>query len=128
MSSSAETPILLEDFHLHFIRVHMKDKAASVLEELNQQADQSGQSLASQLVEWMMRHYPQTGFRDDKWYSKVIRVDKCYFAHGDFRRRPVPKNEKFVEFLRDNCSEIESGLFLVPQRSGHFGLDKCRSR
>jgi len=111
MSSDSETPIPLEAFHGHFVRIHMKDKADSVLEELKQQAARSGPSLASLLVEWMTRHYPQSGFRDDKWYAKVIRVDKCYFAHEDFRERPVPKNERFVEFLHDNCSAIESGLF-----------------
>jgi hypothetical protein len=103
--------MLLEDFHQHFVRIHMKDKAACVLEELNQQAAQSGQSLASQLVEWMIRHYPQAAFRDDKWYAREIPLDKCYFAHEDFRGRLVPKDQRFVEFLRDNWSEIQSGLF-----------------
>ncbi len=111
MTSDSETPIPLADFHRHFVRIHMKEHAAGVLEELKQQAARSGQSLASQLLEWMKCHYPQAGFRDDKWYAKEVHVDKCYFAHEDFRGRPVPRDQRFVEFLRNNCSEIESGLF-----------------
>jgi len=111
MTSDSETPVPLENFHRHFVRIHMKVEAASVLEELKQHAARSGQSLASQLLEWMKFHYPQPGFRDDRWYVREIAADKCYFAHDDFRGRLVPKDRRFVEFLRDNSSEIDSGLF-----------------
>src|SRR5580658_5578192 len=111
MCSDQETRIPLEEFHRHFIRIHMKDQAASVLEELKQQAAQSGQSFASQLVEWMKRHYPQAGFQDDEWYAREIQVNKCYFAHEDFRLRPVPKDQRFVDFLCDCRSEVDSGTF-----------------
>jgi hypothetical protein len=46
----------------------------------------------------------QLVFEKNRW-------DRCYFAHTDFRRRPVPKNERFVDFLSSQVQDIESGSF-----------------
>lgn len=111
MGSDLEMRIPLETFHQHFIVTHMKGKAAALLCELRQQADQAGQLLASQLSEWMRENYPQPAFRDDNWFSRIIPLDKCYFAHTDFRDFSVPKDQRFVDFLPEKRREIECGSF-----------------
>jgi hypothetical protein len=111
MSSGLETRISLEDFQRHFVLTHLKDRADSLLDELNQQAERSGQSFARLLAEWMKCNYPQSGFQDQNWYVRGIPLDRCYFAHTDFRGHPVPKDQRFVDFLCNQRQEIESGLF-----------------
>jgi hypothetical protein len=111
MSSDLETRIPLEFFHRHFVLTQMKDTAAEVLDKLEQRANQSGEPLGKLLAEWMEAHYPQSGFRDDAWYVREVPLDKCYFAHTDFRLRSVPKHQAFVAFMHDKRQEIESGSF-----------------
>jgi hypothetical protein len=90
----------------------MKDKASGVLDDLQRRADESGEPLGRLLAEWMANNYSQqSGFRDDSWYGTEIPLDKCYFAHTDFRGYPVPKNERFVDFMRNKRQEIASGSF-----------------
>ena len=79
--------------------------------ELERQADQSAKPLDILVKEWVAFNYPQPGWRDDNWYSRDIPIGKCYFAHTDFRIRPVPKNQRFIDFMHDKRQEIESGLF-----------------
>ena len=55
--------------------------------------------------------YPQNAFRDDNWYVREVPLDRCYFAHTDFRNRPVPKDQRFVGFMDNQRQEIESGSF-----------------
>jgi hypothetical protein len=38
-------------------------------------------------------------------------LDKCYFAHTDFRYRWVPKDKRFADFLHGRLQEIEHGSF-----------------
>lgn len=111
MTSDLEIRIPLEKFHQHFIVTHTKDKAGALLCELRQQADQASQSFASHLSEWMTVNYPQPAFRDDNWLSRVIPLDKCYFAHTDFRHYSVPKDQRFVDFLPEKRQEMESSSF-----------------
>jgi hypothetical protein len=111
MRSELETRISLELFHRHFISTHMKGAAAGVLNQLQQGANQSGELLSKHLDDWMKSHYSQSGFRDDAWYAREIPLNDCYFAHTDFRLRPVPKDHAFVEFMRDKREEIDAGTF-----------------
>jgi hypothetical protein len=48
-------------------------------------------------------------FQDDSWYAKDVPLGGCYFAHTDFRLHPVPKNQRFVDFLPAQRKEIDSG-------------------
>jgi hypothetical protein len=89
----------------------MKDTAAEVLAKLELRADQSGETLGKLLAEWMKAHCPQSGFQDDAWYAREVPLDRCYFAHTDFRLRPVPKDQAIVVFMLNKRQEIESGSF-----------------
>jgi|SRR5436309_10943273 len=112
MSSDLETRISLEAFHRHFVVTHMKDKAAGVLDKLERRAGQSGEPLRRLLAEWVKCHYQkQTSYQDDSWYVREVLLNRCYFAHTDFRRREVPKGQPFVHFMDGKRHEIESGLF-----------------
>jgi hypothetical protein len=112
MKSDIETRIPLETFHRHFICTHLKGKSAEVLDQLQQQAHRSDKPFGKVLREWMKSScYLQSGFRDDAWYAKEIPLNNCYFAHTDFRLRPVPKDHLFVEFMYNKREEIDAGVF-----------------
>ena len=111
MSTGEETRISLEEFHRHFVLTHMKDGAAAVFDEIKQQAERSGKSLASTLAEWITSQYSQGAYQDDNWFAKDVPLDACYFAHTDFRLHPVPKNQRLIDFLPTLRQEIESGTF-----------------
>jgi hypothetical protein len=106
-----ETRIPLEDFQGHFVLTHMKGAAAGVFDDLKQRAEQSGRPYPELLGEWIKCKYPQNAFRDDNWYVREVPLDRCYFAHTDFRNRPVPKDQRFVGFMDNQRQEIESGSF-----------------
>ena len=104
--------ISLEVLHRHIVVTHLKDRAAGVHEDLQRQASQSGEPLGRLLAECVKLHYPKrTDFQDDNWYVGEVPLDRCYFAHEDFRTYPVPKGERFVDFMHDKRQAIESGLF-----------------
>jgi hypothetical protein len=111
MSADPESRIPLEAFHRHFLVTHLKGKAACLLDQLERKAKRSGDSFSSLLAELVASCYPQSGFQDDKWYAREVRVNSCYFAHTDFRGLPVPKDSRFVDFMANQRHEIESGLF-----------------
>ena len=111
MSSGPETRISLEAFHRHFLVTHLKGKAACVLDQLERRAHRSGEPFGSLLAELVASCYPQGGYRDDNWYVREIALDRCYFAHTDFRHHEVPKGQPFVAFMHDKRQEIEWGLF-----------------
>jgi hypothetical protein len=111
MSSSPESQISLEDFRRHFVLTHMKERATGVFAEVAQEAELSGKSVGCVLAQRIHREYSQGGYQDDKWYAREIPLDFCYFAHTDFRLRPVPKNKRFVDFLSTRRKEIDSGAF-----------------
>jgi hypothetical protein len=112
ISSDLETRISLEVFHRHVVVTHLKEKAVSVLAELERRAGQSGEPLSRLLAECVKYHYPsESHFQDDRWYVREVPLEGCYFAHTDFRGHPVPKNERFVDFMRRQHREIESGSF-----------------
>lgn len=108
---TGEIPIPLEDFHRHFVLTHMKGAAAVVFDNLKQEAEKSCRPYAALLGEWIKCKYPQGAFQDDNWYVREVPLDKCYFAHTDFRGRPVPKNQRFLDFMDNQRQEIESGSF-----------------
>lgn len=112
MGSDLETRISLEDFHRHFVVTHKKGDAAVVFADLERRAHQPDVMFSILLAEWVKCHYPmQTSYQDDQWYKTEIPLDKCYFAHTDFRYRVVPKDQPFVAFMHDKRQEIDSGLF-----------------
>jgi hypothetical protein len=112
MSSDSETRISIEVFHRHFIVTHLKEKAAEVLDEIEQRARESGEPLSGLLEECVTSRYPgENHLQEDNWYATDIPLDGCYFAHTDFRGYPVPKDERFVDFMRDKRDELESGSF-----------------
>ena len=111
MSTGAETKISLEDFYIHFITTHRKERAPDLLSELACQARHLDQPFTSLLAEWMSVNYPQEGFRDDNWYATEIPVEWCYFAHSDFRGAWVPKDKRFVDYLPKQRYAIESASF-----------------
>jgi hypothetical protein len=112
MRSRLETQIPLESFHRHFISMHMKGAATGVLSQLEREANQSGKPISKILEDWMMAHYPQSGFRDDACYAREVPLDNCYFAHTDVHCLfSVPKDHLFVEFMRDKRNEIDAGTF-----------------
>jgi hypothetical protein len=106
-----ETRIPLEHFQRHFVLTHMKSAATGVFDDLRQRAKQSGRPYADLLGEWIKRKYPQSAYQDDEWYVREVPLDRCYFAHTDFRGRPVPKDQCFLGFLQNQRQEIESGSF-----------------
>lgn len=111
-SSDLETRISLEVFHRHVVFTHLKDEAASVLAELERRADHFGEPLSRLLADCVKRSYPsENHFQEDVWHVREVPLDRCYFAHTDFRGHPVPKNERFVDFMRTQQREIDSGSF-----------------
>lgn len=111
MSRSGETRISLHEFHRHFVLTHMKDRAAAVFDEVKERAQRSGKSFASDLAEWITSQYSQGAYQDDNWYAREVPLDVCYVAHTEFRRHPVPKNQRFVDFLPTQRQKVESGTF-----------------
>ena len=82
-----------------------------MLDQLERRAHQSGEPFGSLLAELVASCYPQGAFQDDNWYVREVPLNKCYFAHTDFRQREVPKDQRFVDFMHGKRQEIESGLF-----------------
>jgi hypothetical protein len=111
MNSKSETRISLENFQRHFVLTHERNEAIALLNELQQQADASGQSFANVIAAWLSRKYPQSAYQDDNWYVRDVSFDECYFAHTDFRLHPVPKDHRFVDYLPSQRQAIESGSF-----------------
>lgn len=111
-----ETKVPLEVFHRHIVITHAKDAADKVLCELEQQAQQSSESVARLLADWVKRNHKKgeetsDGWQDDNWWAKEVLLEKCYFAQTDFRGYSVPKDERFIDFLPAKRREIESGSF-----------------
>lgn len=103
-----ETPLPLRDFQIHFVRTHFKER----FESLMSQAERSGKPLGEWLNYWLAQNFSkQTAYQDDKWFAREVTLDACYFAHGDFRLHPVPKDRRFVDFLPTVREKIESDTF-----------------
>jgi hypothetical protein len=112
MCSDSEARIPLELFHRHLVRVHGKGEAATILDTLERKASQSGEPFRELVKEWVKCKYPEEiSYQEENWYVTEVPLASCYFAHDDFRLRWVPKNERFVDFMRDKRDEIESGSF-----------------
>lgn len=111
MTDDLETRIAVEDFQRHFVLTHMKNDAEAVFAHLKQEAEKSGAPFGTLLAEWIKSSYPQAAFRDDNWFVRKISLDACYIAHTDFRGYPVPKNQRFVDFMTTKRGEIERGTF-----------------
>jgi len=103
--------VSLETFQRDFLVTHLKNKPECVLDCLQQKSaiQLSFGDLMMQIIEACWEE--QTAYRCDSWYACEISIDKCYFAHGDFRGYCVPKDERFVDFLDGNIQEIESNSF-----------------
>ena len=93
--------------------IHLKDRAAGLLWEIERRAGQSSQpDILSSLKERVKSYYPdRPSFVDDKWYESEVDMDSCYFAHGEFRGCWVPKDERFVDFVEAQRSNIQLGTF-----------------
>jgi hypothetical protein len=116
MSSNLESRISLEVFQRHFVLTHMKDEAAGLFDELKKRADGHGESFDNLLAEWIKRNYKQGGFQDDNWNVREVPLDWCYFAHTDFRGFPVPKDQRFLDFLSNQREIVESDSFPCSSR------------
>jgi hypothetical protein len=104
--------IPLETFQRHFLVTHLKNDAECVLAQLEQSRQRSDQSFGRLLSEFIQSRWKdQTAYVSDDWYIDEIPLSKCYFAQADFRGYPVPKNERFVDFLERHIQEIESHSF-----------------
>jgi hypothetical protein len=101
----------LEAFHRHFLVTHLRGNAANVLDELERRANRSIEPFGSLLAALVVSYDPKASYQDDNWYAREVPLDRCYFAHTDFRHRWVPKNERFVDFLGNRLQEIEQGSF-----------------
>ncbi|MGA3198862.1 MAG: hypothetical protein ABSD89_05590 [Halobacteriota archaeon] len=111
MSPSLETRLPLEQFHRHFVATHEKDKADRIFAELAQRAVESQRPFSTLIAEWIASRYRQTAYQDNHWYAKEVRLDRCFSAHTDFRLYPIPKDQRFVDFLPSYRQEIEAGSF-----------------
>lgn len=110
MSADSEK-IPLEVFHRHVLVTHMKGNAARLLDQLERRSHRYGESFGSLLAELVASYDPKPEWQEDEWHRREIPLDECYFACTDFRLGPVPKDERFVDFLNDNRQKIESGCF-----------------
>lgn len=90
----------------------MKNKPRCVLEEIERRWGKLNMTFSDLMSQVIKACWPdQTAYLDDSWYETDIPLDKCYFAHTDFRGYPVPKDETFIGFLKERISEIESHSF-----------------
>jgi hypothetical protein len=101
----------LETFQRDFLLTHLKNKPRCVLDQLEStcQLNRSFGELLVGIIEACWQD--QTAYRCDNWYSCEVPLDKCYFAHDDFRGYRVPKDERFIDFLDGHVQEIESHFF-----------------
>jgi hypothetical protein len=102
----------LETFQRDFLLTHLKNKPECVLDrlqEMYQEANTCFRDLLAKIIETCWKE--QTAYRCDSWYTCEIPVNKCYFAHEDFRGYRVPKDERFVDFLEAHVQEIEPHSF-----------------
>jgi hypothetical protein len=111
VSSDSETRVSLEVFHRHVLATHLKGNAARVLDHLERRAQGCGEPFGSLLAELVASYDPKPEWQEDEWYRREVPLDECYFACTDFRLSPVPKDQRFVDFLNDNRQKIESGCF-----------------
>jgi hypothetical protein len=111
MSSDLETRISLEVFHRHFLVTHLKGNAGRVLDELERRVEGFIEPFGILLAALVASYDPKASYQDDNWYARDVPLDRCYFAHTDFRHHRVPKNERFVDFLGNRLQEIEQGSF-----------------
>lgn len=111
MSSNLEIRVPLEDFHRHFLLTHIKGNACHLLGHLERRWQVSGESFASLLAGLVAAWNQEGAYQDDDWHAREIPVDRCYFAHDDFRHYPVPKDHRFVEFMPNQRSTIDSDCF-----------------
>jgi hypothetical protein len=111
MNPDPETRIPLEQFHRHFVTTHAKCEAEVIFAELEQQAVETHRPFTALIAEWIADRYKQTAYQDDYWYAKEVRLDRCYSAHTDFRLYPIPKDQRFVDFLPSYRQEIAAGSF-----------------
>jgi hypothetical protein len=102
----------LETFQRDFLLTHLKNKTKCVLEQLElrcQRSSEPFEALLAGLVKACWKD--QTAYWCDHWYSHEIPLNKCYFAHEDFRGYRVPKDGRFTDFLDKHIYEIESHSF-----------------
>jgi hypothetical protein len=112
MSSDLKNQISLVDFHRHILVTDLKGNSDCVLGQLEKRARRSGESFGSLLEELIASCYQKNPeYLDNNWYRMEVLLDRCYFAHPDFRHRWVPKGQRFVDFLDNQLQEIERGLF-----------------
>jgi hypothetical protein len=104
--------IPLKDLHRHCLVTHLKGNADCVFQQLEKLTHGNAESFAGLLYELVKSCFPKNPeWLEDKWVRGVVPVDRCYFAHKDFRHRRVPEGERFVDFLDNKLQEIERGSF-----------------
>jgi hypothetical protein len=101
----------LEIFQRDFLLTHLKNKPGCVLDHLKQtsQLPLLFGDLLMGIIKACWRD--QTAYTCDSWYTCEIPLNRCYFAHEDFRGYLVPKDDRFVDFLNGHIHEIESHSF-----------------
>lgn len=104
--------VSLKTFQRDFLLTHLKNKPDCALDQLQQICQESGLPFSGLLMKVIENCWKeQTAYRCDNWYSCEIPLDKCYFAHDNFRGYRVPKDNRFVDFLEGHLQEIESNAF-----------------
>jgi hypothetical protein len=106
--------VSLQNFQRDFLLTHLKNKPECVLDCLAQMCQSNLSSvsfgdLLMRVIEACWRD--QTAFRCNSWYTCEISLNKCYFAHTDFRGFNLPKDQRIVDFLDAHIDKIELGLF-----------------
>jgi hypothetical protein len=115
----ADTPVIdtmrkvpLETFQRDFLLTHLKNKPECVLCQTHRMLRASNLSFSKLLTEIVKNCWEdQTAYACDNWYSCEIPLDRCYFAHTDFRGYRLPKDGRFVDFMDAHAQEIESHFF-----------------
>jgi hypothetical protein len=102
----------LETFQRDFLLTHLKNKPECVLDQIQRMFQASNFSFSGLLMKIIENCWKdQTAYACDNWYSCEIPLNRCYFAHTDFRGYRVPKDERFVDFMDAHVQEIESHFF-----------------
>src|SRR5271168_4300204 len=112
LAIDAMKKVPLEILQRDFLLTHLKNKPECVLGQIQRTFQVSNPSFSKLLMEIVGNCWKdQTAYACDNWYSCEIPLDRCHFAHTDFRGYRVPKDGRFVDFLDAHVQEIESHFF-----------------
>jgi hypothetical protein len=102
----------LETFQRDFLLTHLKNKPECVFDQIQRMFQSSNLAFSELLMKVIENCWKdQTAYACDNWYSCEIPLNKCYFAHTDFRGYRVPRDGCFVDFMDAHVQEIEAHSF-----------------